>query len=52
MKGLPTPSGSILRAQSQRPNQKRKLFSSELIKGCDDPISPAPRMLTRSFAVG
>jgi len=24
MKGPPTPSGSILRAQSQRPNQKRK----------------------------
>jgi hypothetical protein len=25
MKGTPTPSGSILRAQSQGPNQKRKL---------------------------
>ena len=29
MKGLPTPSGSILRAQSQGPNQKRKLTKTK-----------------------
>src|SRR5215475_792337 len=29
MKGLPTPSGSILRAQLQGPNQKRKLTKTK-----------------------